>query len=69
MYLDKLKSLRIDNDLKQSDVAKALFISQNSYCQYELGRRQLPIQLLIKLCRYYKVSADYILGLSDNVSR
>lgn len=63
MYLDIIKSLRIDNDLKQSEIASYLNISQNSYCQYELGRRQLPIDLLIKLYKFYGVSADYILGL------
>jgi len=42
-----------------------LNIKQNTYCQYEKGQRQIPIDLLIKLTEYYGVSVDYILGLTD----
>ncbi len=61
----RLKEIREDNDLKQSDLAKILNVSQVAYSYYELERRQLPIDLLKKLARYYKTSTDYILGLTD----
>ncbi len=59
----RLKDLREDRDLKQKDVAEYLNIRQNTYSQYENGQRQLPIDVLIKLSKYYGVSTDYILGL------
>lgn len=65
-YAQNLKSLREDNDLYQKDIAKILGTSQSYYAQYENGKRPLPIEHLIKLCKYYDVSADYILGLTDN---
>ena len=61
----RLRDLREDSDLKQKELADYLHIKQNTYSQYENGQRQLPIEVLIKLAKYYKVSADYILGLSD----
>ena len=61
----RLKDLREDADLKQKEIADYLHIKQNTYSQYENGQRQLPIEVLIKLAKYYKVSTDYILGLSD----
>ena len=60
----KLKDLREDLDLTQKQVADYLHIKQNTYSQYETGRRQIPIELLISLAKYYKVSTDYILGLT-----
>lgn len=62
----RLKSLREDSDIKQKEIADFLHIKQNTYSQYENGQRQLPIEILIQLAKYYKVSTDYILGLSDN---
>ncbi len=59
----RLRDLREDRDLKQKDVAEYLNIRQNTYSQYENGQRQLPIDVLIKLSKYYGVSTDYILGL------
>ncbi len=61
----RLKDLREDSDLKQKEIAEYLHIKQNTYSQYENGQRQLPIEILIKLSEYYKVSTDYILGLTD----
>ncbi len=60
----RLKELREDSDIKQKEIAEYLHIKQNTYSQYENGQRQLPIDILIKLSSYYKVSTDYILGLS-----
>ena len=61
----RLKDLREDHDLTQSELAKLLHIKQNTYSQYETGQRQIPIDALIKLSEYYNVSTDYILGLSN----
>ncbi len=61
----KLKELREENNLTQSQIAEYLNIKQNTYSQYENEKRQLPIDVLIKLAKFYKVSADYILGLED----
>ena len=61
----KLKELREDSDIKQKDIAEYLHIKQNTYSQYENGQRQLPIDMLIMLAKYYNVSTDYILELTD----
>ena len=61
----KLKSLREENGIPQKEIARYLNIKQNTYSQYETGKRQLPIEFLIKLAKYYDVSTDYILGLED----
>lgn len=62
-YCLRLKNLRISNGYTQSDVALILNIRQEQYSKYESGVHQLPIHLLIKLCKIYKTSADYVLGL------
>lgn len=63
----RLKELREDRDLTQQEIANLLNCKQNTYQQYESGKRQLPISALSKLCLYYGVSADYILELPDNL--
>lgn len=63
--MNRLKEIREDKDLKQSDIAKILNVSQVAYSYYELGRRQLPVDLLKKLALYYETSTDYLLGLTD----
>ena len=61
----RIKDLREDNDITQKELAAYLHIKQNTYSQYENGQRQLPLEVLIALARYYKTSTDYILGLTD----
>ena len=61
----RIRDLREDNDLTQSQVAKYLNIKQNTYSQYENGHRQIPVDCLIELARLYQTSVDYILGLTD----
>lgn len=65
MYQKRLRELREDKDLSQKEVAEILDVAQTTYSQYELGKRPLPISCLITLCKFYHVSADFILGLSD----
>ena len=61
----RLRDLREDSDLTQQDVADFLNIKQSTYSQYENEKRQIPIEALIKLAGFYKVSTDYILGISN----
>ena len=61
----RLRDLREDRDLTQTDIAKMLNIRQNTYSQYENGQRQLPLEALINLAEFYGTSTDYILGLTD----
>ena len=63
----RLKELREDRDLTQQYIANILGCKQNTYQQYETEKRQIPIQSLIKLCLFYKVSADYILELPEEL--
>ena len=62
-YIKTIRDLREDHDKTQQEIADVLGTSQTMYARYERGSNQLPIHHLITLCRYYGVSADYILGL------
>lgn len=66
VYVKRIRDLREDNDLTQQKVAEFLGTSQTMYARYERGANELPLHHLLSLCELYKVSADYILGLSDN---
>lgn len=66
MYLRRLRDLREDNDLKQTDVARLLKIQQTVYSRYERGFQNIPLDYLLVLADYYKVSTDYILERTDN---
>ena len=66
MYYPRLKDLREDNDLKQKEIAAFLGIHQRVYSNYETGKREIPVHLLLKLAEYYHTSTDYILGLTDD---
>lgn len=61
----RLRDLREDNDLTQTNIAKLLNIKQNTYSQYESGVRQIPIDTIVKLCKFYNTSVDYIIGLTN----
>jgi len=62
-YVKRMRDLREDHDLRQTDLAALLETSQTMYARYERGANELPLHHLITLCRFYKVSADYFLGL------
>ena len=68
-YLEKLRGLREDNDLTQTQVANVLGTSQTMYARYERGANELPIRHLITLCKFYNVSADYLLGTTPNARK
>lgn len=65
-YTEILKSLREDNDLTQQDIANYLNCSQTAYSKWEKGQRDITIDKLIKLAKFYNVSLDYIAGLTKN---
>lgn len=65
IYRDRLRALREDSDLSQKTIADYLGIGQTTYSQYEPGKRSMPVEYIIRLCQFYNVSADYMLGLSN----
>lgn len=60
-FVEKIRGLREDNDLTQKQVAEVLGTSQTMYARYERGANELPLHHLITLCKFYNVSADYLL--------
>lgn len=65
MKYERIRNLREDMDVAQKDVAAYLNCSQVAYSYYEIGRRDIPTDTLIRLAKYYKCSTDYLLGLTD----
>ncbi len=68
MYFQRLRDLREDCDLTQTAVAELLDIQQTVYSRYERGFQTIPLEHLIRLADYYRVSTDYILGRTNNKS-
>lgn len=66
-YNERIRALREDSEYNQTQIAKILGTTQSYYSEYELGKRPLPIDHLIKLALFYNVSTDYILGLPKNL--
>ena len=64
-YRERLRGIREDRDLTQAEVGQILNKSQQGYNHIEAGRAELKIDDLITLCKFYNVSADYIIGLTD----
>jgi len=69
MMYQRIRDLREDRDLKQRQVADFLNCSQQVYSNYELGQRDIPTDILIRLSDFYGVSVDYLLGLTSNPRR
>lgn len=63
--MNRLRDLREDNDLLQKDIAKEFGLTQTNYSKYELGKINIPIDLLKKFAIFYNTSTDYILGLTN----
>ena len=61
----RIRDLREDTDMNQTDFAKLLGMSQTGYSKYERGENDIPTEVLIKLARIHKTSIDYLLGLTD----
>ncbi|MBO4950482.1 MAG: helix-turn-helix transcriptional regulator [Clostridia bacterium] len=68
MY-SRIRDLREDNELTQTQVAKFLGMSQTGYSKYETGENDLPTSILIKLARFYNTSIDYLLGETNIKTR
>ncbi len=66
MAYERIRQLREDLDLTQTDMGKILSCSQVAYSRYELGKRDIPTDVLIKLARFHNTSIDYLLGLTNN---
>lgn len=67
MYFKRLKDLREDKDLKQENVANYLKITRQQYGLYEIGKRTIPVDLLLELASFYNTSTDYILGITNEI--
>ena len=65
----RIRDLREDNDLTQTQVAKMLGMSQTGYSKYETGENDIPTAILIKLARFYQTSVDYLLGETNQKER
>jgi len=68
VYIKRIRDLREDHDKTQQEIADLLGTSQTMYARYERGANEMPIRHLVTLCKYYNVSADYILGLKDKTN-
>ena len=66
LKFERIRNLRVDNDLTQQKVADYLHVKQNTYSQYEIGVLNYPVEVLIKLALLYNVSIDYLVGLTDD---
>lgn len=66
-YIERIRALREDRDLKQIDVGKILNKSQQGYAHLENGKARFTIDDLIKLCEYYNISPEYILGFTNEL--
>lgn len=65
MKFQRIRDLREDADLTQSEMGKAINLPQRTYAYYESGERTVPPEILIALAKFHKTTTDYILGLSD----
>ena len=68
MHYPRLRDLREDQELKQKEVAAVLGIDQRVYSNYEIGKREIPTHLVIRLADLYKTSTDYILGRTNKIT-
>ena len=66
---NRIKELREDNDRTQKEIASFLCVAQNTYCNYENGKREIPVEMLVKLTEFYDVNLEYLLGLTDEPKR
>ncbi len=66
-YTDRIKWIRDCKNISQKQIAEYLGIKQQQYARYEKGINVMPITYLAKICKYFDVSADYILGLTDEM--
>ncbi len=65
----RIRDLREDHDMNQTQIAKMLGMSQTGYSKYETGENDIPTGILIKLANYYNTSIDYLLGQTNEKRR
>lgn len=65
MLHTRFKELREDNDITQEQMAQYLHVKQNTYCNYENGKRGMPLEAMIRFADYFKVNLDYLIGRTD----
>ena len=68
-HYPRLRELRVGAGLNQTEIADILGMQQNQYSRYERGERELPMHQFVVLAQHYKVSLDYMAGLSDQPTR
>ena len=69
MVFRRIRDLREDNDYTQQQIADYLHLNRNVYWRYETGQREIPVWAAIKLAKFYHVTMDYLLGISDSKER
>ena len=67
MEIRRLRDLREDHDKSQKAIAEYLNMHRSVYRRYESGERETPSWVIVKLAQYYRVSTDYLLGLTDEL--
>ena len=67
LYTERIKALRSDHDLNQTQVARAIHVAQTTYSDYEKGKVRIPGECLIQLAKFYDVDMNYITGVSDTL--
>lgn len=67
LYIERIKALRDDSDLNQTQVAQAIHVAQTTYSDYEKGKVRIPVECLIALAQFYNVDMNYITGISDDI--
>lgn len=65
-YYQRIRDLREDKDMNQTQIAKVIKTSQKQYSRWETGEYDIPFEIVIELAKFYKVSIDYIAGLTNN---
>lgn len=66
MKFQRIEDLRIDSDLSIKDISEYLGLNRDVYARYEKGKRQFPVDIIIKLAKFYNCSTDYLLGISND---
>ena len=67
MVYERIKQLRVDNDLSQKELAEILNVTRSAYSNYENGIRDVPVEILARLADFYKTSVDYIIGRTNEI--
>ena len=64
---ERIRNMRVDRDLSQTEIANVLHVAQNTYSQYELGTNNIPLEAMVRLADFYDTSVYYLLGRTDEI--